>query len=201
MEYFDKARYQLDKFHLKKAMREALGHDSEGYEAVAGALRLKDREKVVEALREAGKRVTGKKRQGIREFEVYVLGNWNGIMGSTESLGTIEGQVYHHLAWRMKRLGARWTPAGADRMARLLAAKANGDLSKYSTESAEQASRPALKTRPTSPEEPVRSLDEKAEEVGAWLRAKVPALQGPYQGRGFIKYALRQIVLATEHSL
>ena len=200
VEYFDKATYQLDKFHLKKAMREALGHDPEGYEAVAGALMSRDREKVVEALREAGRRVSGKKRQGIREFEVYVLGNWDGIMGNTESLGTIEGQVYHHLARRMKRQGARWTPEGADRMARLLAAKANGELSKYSTPSA-PTSRPVSGMQMIASTENIDHLDRKAEEIGAWLRARVPALQGPYQGRGFIKHVLRQIVLATECSL
>ncbi len=35
------------------------------------------------------------------------------------------------VARRMKRNGARWTPAGTDRMARLLAARANGELGNY----------------------------------------------------------------------
>lgn len=45
-----------------------------------------------------------------------------------ERLGTIEGQVRHTIARRMKRIGARWMLEGADRMSRLLAAKANGEL-------------------------------------------------------------------------
>lgn len=106
-------------------MREALGHSPEDYSAVSKNLRSKDRDEVIRALTEAGKKVTGKKRQGIRDFEMYVLGNWEGIKGDLISLGTIEGQVYHHLARRMKGVGARWTTDGADRMARLYGAEAN----------------------------------------------------------------------------
>ncbi len=98
VEYFSNATYQLDRFHLRKAMREALGHSPEDYSAVSKSLRSKDRDEVIRALTEAGKKVTGKKRQGIRDFEMYVLGNWEGIKGDFISLGTIEGQVYHHLA-------------------------------------------------------------------------------------------------------
>ncbi|MDN5294280.1 MAG: hypothetical protein PWQ31_1585 [Eubacteriales bacterium] len=39
--------------------------------------------------------------------------------------------VQHNIAWRMKRLGARWTIEGGDRMARVLAAKADGRLAGY----------------------------------------------------------------------
>jgi len=193
--YFDKAKYQLDEFHLRKAMREALGHDLGAYRAVSEALRSKDRERVMEALRQAEKRATGEVRQGIRDFELYVLGNWDGIKGSAESLGTIEGQVYHHLARRMKRQGARWTPDGADRMSRLLAAKANGELGKYLVTGDHGAKKP--RPIPQAEAERVRDVDEEAEEIGAWLRARVPALTGPYQSRPFVKYVLRQIVMAT----
>jgi len=128
------------------------------------------------------------------DFEMYMLGNWEGIKESSESLGAIEGQVYHHLARRMKRLGARWTTDGADRMARLCGAKANGELSKYSAVSAKPARK--LEPRATSVcKEAVDNLDEVATEIGDWLKAKVPALEGPYQSRSFVKYVLRQIVL------
>lgn len=199
--YFDRARYQLDKFHLRKAMREALGHSLEDYSAVSQAVRSQDREKVVEALRGAEKSVTGKTRQGIRDFEMYVLSNWDGIKGSGKSLGTIEGQVYHHLARRMKRVGARWTADGADRMSRLCGAKANGELGKYSAAGGQRASRQVPEKLPPAPRERVGNADEKAAEIGEWLRAKVPALEGPYQSRPFVKYALRQIVMAAGGNL
>ncbi len=43
-------------------------------------------------------------------------------------LGVIGGQVRHAPARRMKRIAARWSPGGTDRMARLLSAKANEEL-------------------------------------------------------------------------
>lgn len=200
VEYFDNATYQLDRFHLRKAMREALGHSPEDYSAVSESLRSKDRNTVIKALTEAGKKVTGKKRQGIINFEMYVLGNWEGIKGDFTSLGTIEGQVYHHLARRMKRLGARWTTDGADRMARLCGAKANGELGKYSATSVDHSSETTRKSL-TKPRERVGNLDKKAAEVGEWLRARVPSLEGPHQSRPFVKHVLRQLVTAGGISL
>lgn len=62
-------------------------------------------------------------------------------------------------------MGASWTVEGADRMARLLAAKANGELSRYT-----KAWRTPWKSlSPASPVEEFNptELDTKAEEVGA----------------------------------
>jgi len=53
----------------------------------------------------------------------------------------------------------------------------------------------------TAYKEAVGSLDEVAAEIGDWLKAKVPALEGPYQSRPFVKYVLRQIVLTGASSL
>jgi hypothetical protein len=57
----------------------------------------------------------------------------------------------------------RWSPDGADRMARLLAAQANGELDRHTG----PVSRPG---KPT---------------------LKVPALDGPCQRQPYVKYALR----------
>lgn len=51
--------------------------------------------------------------------------------GEIESLGAIDGQIYHHMARRMERVGASWSAEGARRMARPLATKANGELSRW----------------------------------------------------------------------
>nr|WP_278428902.1 hypothetical protein [Caldanaerobacter subterraneus] len=47
-------------------------------------------------------------------------------------MGAIEGQVQHNIARHMKRLGARWTEEGGDRMSRILSEKANGRTKKGS---------------------------------------------------------------------
>ncbi|MGO0121789.1 hypothetical protein [Desulfothermobacter acidiphilus] len=54
----------------------------------------------------------------IEKLWQYLKENWSGIVTSSaaEHLGAIEGQVQRNVARRMKRLGASWTEAGADRM-------------------------------------------------------------------------------------
>ncbi len=85
-------------------------------------------------------------------------------------------------------------------MARLCGAKANGELGKCSAASAYQVTESALKPSRTIKER-VGDFDKKATEVGEWLRAKVPALEGPHQSRPYVKYVLRQLVMAGGISL
>lgn len=40
-----------------------------------------------------------------------------------------------------------------------------------------------------------------AEDIGAWLRAKVPALRGPYQSTPFVKYVLRKLVYVSSANI
>ena len=110
----------MDKFHLRKAITQALGHDPEGYEETCKALSEGDLERVKACLKKAEERAKGSKRQGIQKFRRYLLDNWDGIKerGEIESLGAIEGQIFHHIARRMKRRGASWSEEGVDRMAR-----------------------------------------------------------------------------------
>ena len=47
--------------------------------------------------------------------------------GEALRLGGAEATVFHVVPRRMKRHGARWSGRGADRLARLLSARANGE--------------------------------------------------------------------------
>jgi hypothetical protein len=117
------------------------------------------------------------------------LDNWDGIKTSDEaaSLGTIEGQIYHWIARRMKRVGARWSPDGADRMARLLAAKANNELNDYASQSVKKVNKRLTVLIDRTRQHISEDLVKHAEDIGAWLQAKVPALRGPYQSTPFVK--------------
>lgn len=78
----------------------------------------------------------------------------------------------------MKRVKASWTLEGADRMGRLLATKANGDLSRY-------VAKPKTAFENLFSEEvPVEKVATcHQEDLEAWLRATVPALYGPFAGK------------------
>lgn len=193
---FPKARYCLDRYHLRERLTEALACDSECYEAVCDGIARLDKSSVTEALQEAIKGTHGTRRKRMQDLRQYLLDNWGGIreLPEEERLGAIEGQVRHTIARRMKRIGARWTPGGTDRMARLLAARSNGELSRYLSK--------APKGRPEIIRKAVDRIAARVEstysgiDTEAWLNATLPALKGPFSSRPWVKFALRQIVHA-----
>ena len=190
-----KGEYHLDPFHLRKRLTEALSFDSVTYEAVSSAIGALDQTAAMESLNLAAKRARGTARRRVLALGDYLLANWDGLKALPEEdrLGAIEGQVRHTIARRMKRIGARWTPEGADRMARLLAAKSNDELLRHLGRKASPA--PESMTLPTVD---IGRMSAQAEDVEAWLRAKVPALTGPFASREWIKHVLRAITSVQE---
>jgi len=189
-EYFPGASYHLDPFHLRKRLTEALSFNSKTYEAVCKGLARLDRSAVTKALEEGARSLRGARKKKVKDLELYLMDNWQGIsnLPEEERLGAIEGQVRHTIARRMKRIGARWTLEGADRMGRLLAAKANNELTKYVNRSQSTVGQ-LLESDVPVEKQTVNSK----EDLGAWLRASMPALKGPFAGKPWIKYVLREI--------
>jgi len=189
LEYFPGAEYRLDPYHLSKHLIEALGHEEEVLGKVAAAISRGSWEEVQSILTEAAKGARGNRRKKIIGLLRYLRENWEGIIASPETkrLGAIEGQIYHNLARRMKRLGARWSISGGDRMARILAAKANGELGNYTLRWPVEQEKLKELTQ-TKPME-----KRKAEDVEEWLRASLPALRGPYASRPWVKHVLREL--------
>ncbi len=175
-EEFAHAQYQLDKFHLRKRMLETLGYSEDTLKAAREAIKTGSWDKVEAVLEEAAKKARSKQRKQVEGLKKYLGENWEGIRQEGISLGVIEGQVYHHLARRMKRLGARWSPQGADRMARVQAARANGELKEIARERwglSEAKQGPALSVG--------IAKAEKRTDLEEWLRAHLPALNGPQE--------------------
>lgn len=130
--YFPGAVYRIGPYHLSKVLLEGLGHDEEGYAEVVGALQEENFEKLNKALADAEKRAKGAKKKQVMRVRQYLNNNWEGFCFSKAAvrLGVIEGQVFYHVARRIKRHGARWGERGADHLCRVLAKKANGELKK-----------------------------------------------------------------------
>jgi hypothetical protein len=60
--------------------------------------------------------------EAIQKVKGYLTSNADGLWRADPSLGSIEGHIDKVLAARFKKRGRRWSPAGADRMARVLSA-------------------------------------------------------------------------------
>lgn len=196
--YFPGAEYRLDPYHLSKHLTEALWHNGETFREVTQAISRGNLEETERILTKAAQKSRGDRKKRINRLLRYLKENWEGIVTSpgAKRLGTIEGQIQHNLARRMKRLGARWTISGGDRMARILAVKANGRLGNY-----------VLcwpihrKLREIAQTEPIAEQKAKMEDIEKWLRTSVPALNGPFASKPWIKYVLREITRARSSAL
>lgn len=150
-----------------------------------------------------------------RHQEIKLVVAYEGKEGSRRNLvnrrtvaGVVDGEsiweeastVFAH-KWDLGRVekvrvggdGARWTPAGTDRMARLPAARANGELGNYTEVSKNPQHRWEILKQVMSDTaiEPQAKVTEK--DLEAWLEAAVPALRGPFADKPWIKYVLRTI--------
>lgn len=118
------SRFQIDPFHVRKALSRACADHSfasrvfsavyeEGHAAADGMLAAFAREHpgVADDV------------EGVRR---YLSANADGLWRSGPGCGTIEGHIDKVLANRMKKRGRRWSPAGADAMAHVLAARRCG---------------------------------------------------------------------------
>ncbi|QIA26639.1 hypothetical protein DYI95_003055 [Thermaerobacter sp. PB12/4term] len=195
LEYLPQATYRLDPFHPKQAMRRALRHDPEAHRQLTAAVEAgKPWADVAAILNAARRRAEGEHRERVNELKRYLKNQWNGIVTHPDGrrLGTIEGHNYHVVARRMKRRGASWNEDGARHLGRLLAARANGELDRYA--------RPAWRRREISSGTSIsqgrlfgtRLTTQQIEDAAQWLRARIPALHGPYADREWVR-ALRHL--------
>lgn len=196
---FPDAEYHLDPFHLRRALTESLRFSSTSYFEVCSRLAKKDREGLKLALDDAYDRASDvKDRSRVKKLRGYLLGNWDGINQlSDATLGSIEGQVRHTLARRMKNIGGCWGESGMDNMAHLLAARMNGELDKFVASPVWDRDLVDELIEDVPPVDIPKAVRKSGEDTERWLRANMPALQGPHADRPWIKHVLRDISRIT----
>jgi hypothetical protein len=183
--------YQLDRFHLLRALRRGLRDDQVGpvYEAcVVGDVARAD-----ELLRQAQTAVKGEAAKRISELRGYILNNADGLrdyrleVGYREGLrglGTIESNVDKLVASRMKKRGMSWTKRGGDRMARLINLRERGELHLWVNglhqSDGHKRTVPRFKLRPES-DKPTEN------KYRVWLEAGLPALYGPHHNHPWVQ--------------
>ncbi|MBC7076109.1 MAG: hypothetical protein H5T98_08645 [Syntrophomonadaceae bacterium] len=90
-------------------------------------------------------------------------------------------------------IGGGWSTTGADNMARLLAAKADKELSRYVgvSQSIKKEIKQLMPTALVKPDcKPTR------EDMSRWLAASVPLLGSQAPGKMWVKYVLRPLTSA-----
>jgi hypothetical protein len=115
----------LDRFHLYRASKTALGFNRETMQMVK-RMRQKGFGEVMDELNEAKENARGRKKERIAGYIQYIEDNQNSLMdvqvsenGRPLSLGGIEGNVDKLVARRMKGRGRSWRIPGARAMVTL----------------------------------------------------------------------------------
>lgn len=182
--------YQLDRFHLRRAMLRGLGNDPGLADAVYRACTNGDVGLADSLLLRAQAQAHADKERAatISGLRSYILDNASGLADyrlklekseGLRGLGGIEGNVNHLVASRMKKRGMSWTKRGIRRMTRLIQMQHEGQISNWKTlpQSAKQES---------NQEQPILRNNDKKRDAGAWLNMGLPALQGPHHSRPWV---------------
>ncbi len=182
--------FQLDRFHLSRALRTALGPDKGkvaiAYRSACGG----DAGRLEEVLNEAEASSSGEKKERIRKTRTYLarnrngLADWRKVTGAGEEargMGVIETNGDKLLANRVKKKGMSWTEKGADRMAKVIQLEANGELHDWVRHHAGRQAQPQL-LEPALMK--VRIHLEK--DPQDWLAAHIPAIEGPHSDRYWV---------------
>jgi len=114
------SRFQLDPFHIKRAIGRAMGK-----EASPGAVfdTLYERgPEAADTMLARFAREHPERSDEIDEVRRYLASNADGLWREGPGCGTIEGHIDKIIANRMSKRGRRWSPEGADAMAHVLAA-------------------------------------------------------------------------------
>lgn len=180
--------YQLDKFHLKRAILQGLAHDPLGAEVYQACI-TGEIEKADRLLLEAQQKTDADRGSEIMELRGYLMSNCYGLRDyrlevdddNLRGLGAIEGNVDKLVANRMKKRGMSWTIKGAQRMARLISLREMGQIYHWITH------QDTSEDKRLSKKEVIKSKVRKRRDTGAWLKAEMPALYGPHQNHYWVK--------------
>lgn len=194
--------YQLDRFHLLRAIYRGIGSEMAGgvYQAcTAGEVARADA-----ILRQAQEGAEPEQADSIGQLRGYLLNNAHGLRDyrlvtgygdGLRGLGAMESNVDKLAANRMKKRGMSWTKEGANRMVRLLNLRQQGHLHLWVNHRGKQE-QPHRK--PSAPPPPRITT----KQTGAWLEAILPAISGPHSDRPWahlLKDITRQIGKAIKH--
>lgn len=184
--------FQLDRFHLLRALRRALGADTALIPQVYTACDRGDWPAALALLNQARGRTRGEPKEKIDRLIVYLTDNLAGLKDyrldrgiegkALRRTGAIESNVDKLVANRMKKRGMSWTKKGARRMVCLLVAAAEGNLSRLLRS-------PRIPERANLSLKKVRRMLTKcfSEPEATWLQAGVPALSGPHVNRPWVQ--------------
>ena len=186
--------FQLDRFHLKRAVMRALSGDAV---LVPRVYELATTDKLDEALVIITERMEGatpEKEQELRRLSGYLIDNREGLIDyrdraeeadeDARGLGSIEGNIDKQVANRFAKRGMRWSKEGADALGKVLELRANDLLSqRIEARGGEKKGASAREVLSAA----ALARTKLKEDPEAWLEVHMPALYGPDSDRPWVR--------------
>jgi hypothetical protein len=177
--------YVLDRFHLSRAARRAMGDRRKAHEVVE-KLRQHGFRAVHQELRQQIEQAFGKEKEKLKQFYQYIDSQQDGLLdlscrgysSELSSLGAIEGNVDKLVIHRMKGRGCCWKLRGARAM---LAICQNKEALKHQ----------AFHYLPLEEPEKPKCRRGKLVDKGEYLFGRMPIFAGPDQDKSWVKELYR----------
>lgn len=187
--------FQLDRFHLRRAVTRALAPDGEAAARVyelATAGRVEQAAGIIKGI--SGRSRPGKRREAERLIS-YLEANREGLIDYRErlqglgddarGLGAVEGNIDKSVANRFKKRGMRFTVKGADSLAKVIELKQNGKLASRLEERRHKAEAEERRHEVIRTVSLVR--ERLKDDPEGWLSVHMPALYGPDPDAHWVK--------------
>lgn len=130
VKWLPKAKLVLDKYHLNKAILQAIGKQPERRQEIYSAIKNSDQNHFREITNELlAKAVSDGERKRIKDFKRYVLNNWQAITIYKEEGcpgSRTEGHISHVLSSRLSSRPMGWSREGLRAMAELRTYSSSG---------------------------------------------------------------------------
>lgn len=135
VDYIDKSKFVLDRFHLMKYINQATSHlldsTNDAKAEIYGAINRGNKKEVIEVFEKIlCVTETETKLKSVVDSKKYVLNHWGGIMVRLKNPDIIgcsaEGHISHTFSSRMSSRPMGWSEHGANQMCKLRCYKENG---------------------------------------------------------------------------
>ncbi len=182
--------YQLDRFHLRRALLRGLSGDMGLANEVYRRCVTGDHASADALLVQMQRHGDTEQSLQIGRLRAYLLENAGGLADyrlrlggeALRGMGAMEGNVDKLIACRMKRRGMSWTLQGADRMARLLELRRDGRLEEWI-----RPKHHAQTQVQVVAEAPVQRAKSRRTAGESSLACSMPALDGPHHNRPWVR--------------
>lgn len=196
------SRFQLDRYHLNRALRTVLGADHETIGIVRQCCEQGETEQACQILSELGRKAKGEQAKKLSALRGYLRENSSGLSdyrldladrdASLRRTGAMEGNVDKLVARRMKNQGMSWSPRGIRRMLCIRFLYLEGKAGEVFRPIVGRSALPAISTKR------IRHVIDKAgaaqPHIGV-LETALPALRGPHANRPWV-----QLLKSMAHS-